>query len=557
MKHDQTILIIDDNPANLSVLTEHIKLWGFDFMVARNGESGIRKAAQGEPDLILLDIYMPGMDGFEVCQKLKSNPSTEDIPVIFLTANTDWKDKIRGFQMGAVDYINKPFQSEEVLARISRHLDHSSLRKQLEIKNSQLATQNALLENEIIERQQAEAREKELETTNRQLQKSESLGRMAGGVAHLFNNYLYVVAGNLELALEELPYDSFVREYLVEALKATKRCSDVSGTMLTYLGQTNTKFESIDISNFCKKNIPQFQSSAPIGVLVESEFMDGEIVVNANDGQMLHLLKHLVNNAFESIGQNRGTIKLITKIVKASEITKFNIFPESYTLSSERYGCIEITDTGCGISQEDICKLFDPFFTTKLTGRGLGLAVVLGIVKSWSGMIGVNSKLNHGSSFMVFIPLSLNDTISETDKLNKAPELKLCSTVLLVEDHEMVRNMAKAMLTRIGIKAILATNGSEAVELFQNNRESINCIVTDLSMPGMDGWETLAEIRKIKPDIPAILTSGYDEASAMCRDESEKPQTFLHKPYTMNELKIALNEALNIAHLTRVQENNN
>lgn len=405
MKNKQTILIIDDNSANLAILTEYMELWGFDYMVADNGESGLRKAGKGgDPDLILLDVFMPVMDGFEVCRQLKSNPSTAEIPVIFLTANNDESDKVRGFETGAVDYITKPFHPKEVLARINRHLELRTLQKQLEAKNAQL-------ENEIIER-------KKLEIKNLQLQKAESLGQMAGGIAHLFNNYLYVVTGNLELALDDLHEDSSVRENLIAAMKAARRSSDVSGAMLTYLGQSFIKTESLDIGEFCRKHLPnlQSQSSANSGITIETDLIDTELIVSANANQMQQVLNHLITNACESIGENNGKISLslTTRTIPASDISKLYIFPAGSNPSSNNYACLQINDTGCGISSEDIHKLFDPFFTTKFTGRGLGLAVVSGIVKSWGGCIGVSSKIGHGSSFMVFLPLSLDASISQS-----------------------------------------------------------------------------------------------------------------------------------------------
>lgn len=405
MKNKQTILIIDDNSANLVFLGEYMKLWGFDYMVADNGESGLRKAGKGgDPDLILLDVFMPVMDGFEVCRQLKSNPSTAEIPVIFLTANNDESDKVRGFETGAVDYITKPFYPQEVLARINRHLELRTLQKQLEAKNAQL-------ENEIIER-------KKLEIKNLQLQKAESLGQMAGGIAHLFNNYLYVVTGNLELALDDLHEDSSVRENLIAAMKAARRSSDVSGAMLTYLGQSLAQTQSLDIGEFCRKHLPnlQSQSSANSGITIETDLIDTELIVSANANQMQQVLNHLITNACESIGENNGKISLslTTRTIPASDISKLYIFPAGSNPSSNNYACLQINDTGCGISSEDIHKLFDPFFTTKFTGRGLGLAVVSGIVKSWGGCIGVSSKIGHGSSFMVFLPLSLDASISQS-----------------------------------------------------------------------------------------------------------------------------------------------
>ncbi|MBF0210297.1 MAG: response regulator [Desulfamplus sp.] len=669
MKKEQIVLIVDDNPTNLSVLTEHLKTWGFDFMVARNGESGIKKAIQGKPDLILLDIYMPGMDGFEVCHKLRSNPNTVQIPIIFLTANISQTDKIKGLDMGAVDYITKPFEAEEVLARINRHLEINRLRKQLETQNSQILLQNSKLEEEILKRKYiedelkereamfrgmfeyhsapmililpksgwiikanqaaanyygysiqelegmlisninqessdvifdsikkavsnvcnvfgfkhklkngeirdvevhsspipwyggrllfsiihdttdrklAETKQRELDESNLRLQKAESLSRMAGGVAHLFNNYLYVVTGNLEMAIEEVPNNAPIRENLIEAMNAALRSADVSGMMLTYLGQTITKSEALDITEFCRNNLSTFQSSIRDKISVEVDLSDSEVVVNANAAQMQQIMHNLFSNACESIKDNSDgcKIRLGTKIVNSSDIQKMNIFPAGSTLSEDKYGCIEVSDTGCGISEDDMHKIFDPFFTTKFTGRGLGLAVILGIVKSWGGIICVDSKLNHGSCFMVCLPLSLGGSIKQTKEVHREIDTKNRATILLVEDHDMVRKMTTVMLRRLGFDVVPAANGNEAIKLFSRHNESISCLITDLSMPGIDGWETLAEIRKIQPNIPAVLTSGYDEASAMSGENIERPQVFLHKPYSMDNLKIALEQAL-------------
>ncbi|MBF0230425.1 MAG: response regulator [Desulfamplus sp.] len=545
MKKSQTILIIDDNPTNLGVLTENLKSWGFDFMVARNGESGVQKAIKGKPDFILLDIYMPGMDGFEVCEKLKTDPATSSIPIIFLTADSDQTDKIKGLQMGAVDYITKPFQPEEVLARINRHLEIHILKKELEAQNAEIKLKNIQLENEIIERQKAEEKQRELEAANLRLQKAESLGQMAAGVAHLFNNYLYAVSGHLELALEDLEEDSDVKDNIKSAIQAVWRASDVSGAMLTYIGQKIITLEPVDISECCRRSLavmPDFTNSS---VVIETDFTDKELIINANASQMQQLINHLITNAYESIVENKGKITIITKLIDSSDIPQSNLFPAGAKPSSDKYGYIEVTDTGYGIPEEDIGKIFDPFFTTKFIGRGLGLAVVLGIVKSWQGMIAVSSKTGHGSSFMIFIPLSLNGSVRSFKKSVRPQKIKSSPTVLLVEDHKMVRDMTTSVLEKMGCKVISAANGMEAIELFKIHKNSISCIITDLSMPEIDGWATLSKIRKINPDIPAILASGYDEASAMSPENSEKIQGFLHKPYSMKDLQLALEKALN------------
>ncbi|MBF0203767.1 MAG: PAS domain S-box protein [Desulfamplus sp.] len=275
---------------------------------------------------------------------------------------------------------------------------------------------NVAVARDITPRKQSEIKQKELEATNLRLQKAESLGQMAGGIAHLFNNYLYAVSGNLELAIEELPDDSLIHEYLSDAMEATRSCADVSGSMLSYLGHNYLQTESVDIAEFCRNNLPNFQSLVHNDIVLEADLIDTELFVRVNFNQMQQVMNHLITNACESIVDNKGKITLITKIIPVSDIPKFHLLPIDFEPSVDTYACLEVIDTGCGIPKKDIHKLSDPFFTTKFAGRGLGLAVVSGIVKSWGGMVGVKSKVGYGSSFMVFLPLSENNSVWQAKK---------------------------------------------------------------------------------------------------------------------------------------------
>jgi CheY-like chemotaxis protein len=206
------------------------------------------------------------------------------------------------------------------------------------------------------------------------------------------------------------------------------------------------------------------------------------------------------------------------------------------------FACLSITDTGKGLDEAMISGIFDPFFTDKFTGRGLGLPVTLGIIKAHGGCITLESEPGKGSTFNVFLPLSPVAVPREKrPAMVENPSAPSRHLVLVVEDEEMVRQMMEGMLRQIGYEVMVAGSGAEAVDIFRRHQKEIKLVVSDLSMPGMNGWDTLAALRKIKPDIPVILASGYDEAGAMeSGDGSVKSNAFLHKPFLMDELKKAL-----------------
>jgi len=404
---------------------------------------------------------------------------------------------------------------------------------------------------DITERKCIEEERLRLERQVQQMQKAESLGRMAGAIAHNFNNQLGVVIGNLELALMGLSGDAPIRENLLMSIQAARRSSDISGLMLTYVGQSTGKSEPLDLSELCRQKLPMIQDAMPEGIDFETDLLSSGPVVRSNANQMHQILIHLITNGWESIDRDTGTVTLATRIISTSEIPKAYLVPIGWKLETDVFACLEVKDTGCGIAEESLDKIFDPFFSTKFTGRGLGLAVVLGIVKAWGGAISVESKKNQGSIFRVFLPLSTDMLPSPTEKTTEVSPVEPGGKVLLVDDLDVFRNMAEAMLKRLGFEVLAASGGAEAVNLLRENPDRIRYVITDLGMPGMDGWETLTALRKIRPDIPVILVSGYDEARAMTGNYSERPQYFLQKPYTFGDLQAAIDVAVKNPRSTR------
>jgi PAS domain S-box-containing protein len=397
---------------------------------------------------------------------------------------------------------------------------------------------------DITERKEAEKARTDLELKLRQVQKAESLGRMAGAIAHHFNNQLYVVMGNLEMALDGLSQDSDTFRYMTESMKAAGKVAQISSLMLTYLGQTPGKKEPLDLSGVCRQNLPLLQASLPKEITFKADLPASGPFIHSNTSQLQKILANLVANASEAIGENSGSIDISVKTVASEHIPDLNRFPVDWHPKERIYACLEVSDTGCGIATEDIVKLFDPFFTTKFTGRGLGLPTVLGMVGTQCGGITVESSVGRGSIFRVFLPVSAEAVAISLEKTGGIPEITGAGTVLVVEDDPMVRNMARIMLGRLGYSALEAKDGVEAVEVFQQHQHEIRCVLSDLTMPRMDGWETLAALRGISPKIPVILSSGYDEAQVMAEDHLERPDAFLGKPYQIKVLGEIINRVL-------------
>ena len=315
---------------------------------------------------------------------------------------------------------------------------------------------------DITERKRAEKENANLEARNRQLQKAESLERMAAAIAHNFNNHFQVVMGNLEMARDGLPMGINPIDKLVSAMQAIDKAAELSTLMLTYLGLVSVKPEHIDLSEICRRSLTLLQAAAPKGTILKVDFPSFGPVVRANAGQITQVLVNLVTNAWESAEENRSGIALAIQTVSQTDIPACKRFPANWNPQGSLYACLEVVDAGRGIACKDIENLFDPFFTTKSTGRGMGLSVVLGIVRAHNGGITVESVLGQGSVFRIFLPLSPETIPTQIDKAAHPPERQEGGTILLVEEDERVRNMSKIMLSFLAYKILKAEDGIEA-----------------------------------------------------------------------------------------------
>ena len=398
---------------------------------------------------------------------------------------------------------------------------------------------------DITERKQAEQEKAKLEAMNRRLQKFESMGRMAGAVAHHFNNKLHVVLGYLELTRKrQLPGDPSVSN-LTRAIQAADQAAEISRMMLTYLGQVTGRQEYVYLDEICRKSLLDIQASIPENVGVQTEFDPPGPVIRADAKQIKQILINLITNAWEAMGEDQScTIRLTIKTVSAADISPEHRYPVNWRPEGTSYACLEVQDNGCGIPEEDFEELFFPFFTTKFTGRGLGLPMTLGLLQAHGGAITVESSPGHGSVFRVFFPMTKDEAVPQPQEEAKAAATDNGGTVLLVDDDLIVLQVTTAMLSRLGFAVLSAMDGIDAVEVYRQHKEEIRLVLSDVAMPRMNGWETLLALRQITPNVPVILASGYSEEQVMEGVHHEHPQAFLAKPYGFDVLRDAIHGAL-------------
>jgi CheY-like chemotaxis protein len=270
--------------------------------------------------------------------------------------------------------------------------------------------------------------------------------------------------------------------------------------------------------------------------------------VEADPSQLRQLVMNLLVNASDALGDQSGVVSISTSVRRCdrAELSKMWLDEK---LPEGRYVCLEVEDQGSGMDAETLGRIFDPFFTTKFTGRGLGLAVVLGIVRGHQGAIRVRRTPGQGTSFQVLLPV-LEKPVSSTMPERQLPEVWTgVGRVLLVDDEEMVRSVGELMLTRLGFPVVTAPDGHAAVELVRENladpaADRFVCVLLDLTMPRMDGEETCRALARLRPDLPVVLSSGYSEQEVLRRFEGLRLAGFAQKPYVLQTLRETMRRAL-------------
>jgi PAS domain S-box-containing protein len=391
---------------------------------------------------------------------------------------------------------------------------------------------------DVTDRIQAEKDKERLESQVQHAQKMEAVGTLAGGIAHDFNNLLMGFQGNISLMLMDLDEDHPHSEFLSNMERYVKRGSELTRQILGFARGGKYQVKTINLNNLIDKSADMF-SRTKKEITIHKKFQEDLWSVEVDQGQIEQVLLNLFVNAWQAM-PGGGNLFLETENVRLEE----NDYDKPYAIRPGRYVRVSVSDTGIGMDKATQERIFEPFFTTKGVGRGtgLGLASTYGIIKNHNGIINVYSEKGHGATFRIYLPASEKQVVKEkarTETLQVGTEM-----ILLVDDEEMVADIGKDMLEKLGYQILVAPGGTEAIKIFSANRDQIKLVILDMIMPDMSGGETFNRLKAIKPDAKILLSSGYSLNGRASKIMEQGCNGFIQKPFNLKQISRKIREIL-------------
>jgi signal transduction histidine kinase len=483
---------------------------------------------QALPDVVFAESNLPDGPGLDLLAQV---PAQAKFPLVLIVGENESADLEALTRAGALDYLRRTKCAFQDLPHV---------------------VERTLLEwDRKVQWRQIEAGRLRLEKQMQQAQKLESLGVLAGGIAHDFNNLLMGILGNADPKLFDVPQDSRDGERIAAISKAAEQAADLCRQMLAYSGMGQFAMKKTDLNQVVDKVTRLLKASVSKKAVFKQNLGEALPLIEADDVRLRQVIINLITNAAEAIGDKGGELTVSTSLCDCDQAYLDTCYLNE-SLSPGPCVKLEIRDTGCGMDQKQIVRIFDSFYTTKFPGRGLGLSAVLGIVRGHSGALRVESEPGKGSAFTVLFPCAgeekepeLSQTPEtapgqETASGLEAVEWRGEGTILVVDDEEIVRDVTSLMLEKMGFAALTANDGAEGVRVFQEHQDEIAAVLLDMSMPQMDGEETLRELRRIKANVRVVMSSGYESRKSGEDIAKLDVDGFLQKPYLLNDLSLML-----------------
>ncbi len=527
------ILLVDDQPAKLLSYEVILQELGENLIKAGSAREALEQILKNDIAVILIDVIMPDLDGFELAGMIRGHPRFQTTAIIFVSAvaMTDL-DRLRGYECGAVDYVPVPVVPDVLRAKVrvfaelyrkTRQLEtlNAELERRVAERTMELAQANAELEERVEER----TREREAALAQvHEMQKLESLGQLTGGLAHDFNNLLMAILGNLDLLTQKLPGDSAVKRLVDGAIRSAERGAALTKRMLAFARRQELRPEAVDAPRLIKGMAEMLQRSLGPAIEINMEFPDGLVLLRVDPNQLELALLNLALNGRDAMPQ--GGRLTITARRETVENGVQDLRPGDYV-------CIAVTDTGTGMDEATLKRAAEPFFTTKGVGKGtgLGLSMVHGLAAQSEGATRITSRVGLGTTVELWLPVAADDEASRRQAAAAVLGPARSCSVLIVDDDPMVAATTAAMLEDLGHSVLVVSSGALALNVVRSDAR-IDLLVTDYAMPGMTGAELAKHIRLARPGLPIILATGY--ADLPNAEDSGLPR--LAKPYRRDEM---------------------
>lgn len=511
MENELRLLILEDSMEDVMLLKRHLRQGGVQYVecAVETEEDFVNQLGEFNPSIVLADYNLPTFNGLKALEIVRNK--NKHLPFILLSGVAGEELAMDALLLGATDYVLKN--------RLGRLIPSI---------------------NRAVREIDEQKKNKELEERFNQSQKMEAIGKLAGGVAHDFNNILMAIKMNTEFALKEIETNSQAHEDLNEVLTLANRASSLTRQLLAYSRKQVLELKVVHL-NQVVENINKMLSRI-IGEDIELNFhLEPNLpYVKVDEGQFEQVIMNLVVNARDAM-PNGGLLTLETrKVVLDEEYTK------SYLdLNAGEYVLIAVSDNGEGIEPDIFKNIFDPFFTTKEQGKGtgLGLSMVHGIVKQSGGDIHVYSEVGEGTTFRIYLP-TVKENIKVASNGTELIDLNGRGRILVVEDEDSVRKAITRTLEKHGYSVLKANCGEEALEIYESNTEPVDLLLTDVVMPGMNGKELSDRIHQLTPDLKTIFLSGYTEDAIVHHGVLEEGITFVQKPVSSKDLLTKIKKLL-------------